>query len=370
MAKPVHLFFYDKDFKILDVLKDFSSLRWVTRWWNIGEFEIHADEKYMELFQNAVYVGRRDSKYVGMIEQPAFETKEATKIWVKGAMLERKLDERAINYSVVYSGNAETVMRNIVNDFFINPTDPNRKMAKLKLGVYNNLGGQVRVTPFGKSALIVLQEIALEQKLSFNMHYDYLADTIYFDVLQGLDRSQDQNINAWCIFSSKHKNVLEEKYEKNKFIKNYFFVEGGGEGVNRVKIVVDVRTAGEDLKEKYIDAKHLQQGTQTMPQYLEVLRQWGLQKAAEFGIIETVELKIDPTRFIITSDRTQKASLPVFGLGDNVTWVNEKVGFEAEAPVVELTEIIEPGANSMSVTLGREALTIKSIIKRGDLQRD
>lgn len=369
MNNIIHLYFYDKDFVILDVIKDFSSLRWVTKWFDVGLFEIHVDSKHLKLFQTAVYIGRKDSNYVGMIEDFSFDVGSTTDIYVVGRMLEMKLDERVVNYSATYSGNAETVMRSIVSEFCINPVDVGRKIPKLVLGKYNGLGRQIRVTPLGKSVLVAIQEIALEQKLSFNMRYEFLEDVIYFDVLESLDRSQDQDINSWCVFSTSFKNVIREKYTVNKFIKNFAFVEGSGVGEERIGTIVDVSNGGE-RKEKYVDAKHLQQGTQTLATYLEVLKTWGLQKLAEFGIIETIELEIDSSRFIITNDKEIKASLPIFGLGDITTYSNSTIDFVADAPVVELEEIIEGTNISTRVVLGREALDIKKKIQRGELTRD
>lgn len=340
----VSLFFCDKDFVLLGVVNDFSSLQWFEKWYSVGTFEIHADFLHTELFKNTAYVYRNDTIYTGAVGVFGYTD---TSVYVKGAMLEQILEHSPIVGNVILEGLGGDIIRRIIEQYCISPPDAGFKVARLQMGAGAGLGAQTRIELENDTVLTAIQTIALEQGLSFNMRYEEKQDIIFFDVLQGLDRTQEQGVNTWCLFTTETRNIISDKYEENKYIKNYAIVLGGSPP-DVVRVDVDQVPPGEMRKTIIVTESSLKQDEQTLAQYQEVLRNRGLQVLAENAVIKTIEPEIDEHRVMS------------FSLGDLCSYVNHRTGITAIERVVEVQQIIESKrAPKKKIVLGREAQTLK-----------
>ena len=341
----------DGDFVKLGIVEGYSSLQWRESYFGVGSFALTAAGSYAPMAKEAVYVIWDGSNYTGTVEDFFSDTHTVT---LQGSFLEKELLYRAVNRFVQYSGNAETVMRSLVDDFCICPA--NRRVPLLRLGTNNRLGGNVSISPMGETVLEAIEHICLEQELSFMLRYDFAGHAIVFEVFQGIDRTQNQDINAWCTFSKKFDNVLEEEYRLTKDSRNFIYVAGEGEGAERVVLEIDL-TNGMHRRELFVDARDLTRrlddgGTMPMPEYLELLRTRGKQRAANYVTVESVDVNVAPQNTM------------QYGLGDIVTYTNHELQLTMEKRITEINSVIEQNFAGHNVVLGRSSLSIIDKLKR------
>ena len=108
----------------------------------------------------------------------------------------------------------EDIIRSLVNTFCINAGT--RSISNLVLGERRGLGRSRTMQMTGDNLLDRIYELCKEDELSIQLWYDFDNNKMVFEVWQGLDRRDTQNINTWAIFSRNFENILEDEYSKMK----------------------------------------------------------------------------------------------------------------------------------------------------------
>lgn len=354
------------DFKpLLPVVDAYSSLQWIRRYYRVGEFELHAPVEFCDVLKAGFYVHRADAIETGIIDDDfSYEMNDQGEesVIVKGRFLNALLGDRVVERTRNLSGNAEAVLRSLVNAYVINPTDTARKIDKLILGTLNGVGSKVNTQVTGDSLMEYMYKLCLEQEISWLVRHDFLQDKLIFDVWQGLNRSVGQTINNQAIFSRDYENISGESYRlKKDDYKNFAYVAGAGDGAARIVETVNVMQSGERRRELYVDARDLQQkddagNSITETAYRAILRQRGLEKLKEHTIVENIDTAIN-----------QFGNLEYkkdFDLGDLCTVINPRIGYQVDQRITEVREIYEGGAKKIEAVFGAEKMTIKQYIDR------
>ena len=151
------------------------------------------------------------------------------------------------------------------------------------MGNLAGLGSSTTLQNTGDEVGTKLYEFLKTQELSQRLVFDYLENTLTYEVWQGKDRTDRQTENSWAIFSDSFYNVKNAVYDRDESdCNNVAYVAGEGEGAARVITKVDIRTsAEEERRELYVDARDLQstytddngtEHTYTAAQYRQLLR--------------------------------------------------------------------------------------------------
>ena len=366
----MNLIILDKNLDTLGVVSVFNTLIWDRRYYASGLFELYTPAEFFELMNTGRYLFRSDRKDLGVIREVNFarDAKGARTAYCKGYFAEELLNDRVLNTQINITGTPEDIGRQLVQKFAINPTDADRKIQHLQLGALTGVGTSVTVTATGAKLGDKLFDIEKTQELSHRLAYDYQANTLSFEVWQGKDRTDSQEVNSWAIFSDSFYNVKNAVYDRDESdCKNFAYVAGEGEGTARVIVEVDIRaSAEEERRELYVDARDLQSAyvddngtehTYTAAQYRQLLRQRGLEKLAEYEKIETVNSDVDPDANLIY--------MTDFDLGDLCTYRYTDVGIETTKRITEIQEVYEGSKQTLSVVFGNDmATSITKIIKR------
>lgn len=366
----MNLIILDKNFDTLGIVSVFNTLIWDRRYYAPGLFELHAPAEYFELMNSGLYLYRNDREELGVIREVNFtrDAKGATTAYCKGYFAEELLNNRVLNSTVSLTGTPESIGRQLVQRFIIDPADSDRKIPQIVLGNVNGVGSSVTVTATGDKLGDKLYEIEKTQELSHRLRYDYLTNTLSFEVWQGKDRTDAQTENSWAIFSDSFYNIKNAIYDRDESeFKNYAYVAGEGEGASRVIVEVDLRSSpDEERRELYVDARDLQstytdddgtEHTYTSAQYLALLRQRGLEKLAEYQKVETVNSDVDPAANLVY--------MKDFDLGDLSDNRYTDVGIEASKRITEVQEVYEGSKQTLSVVFGNDQMTsITKIIQR------
>lgn len=331
------LWLLDEDFKLVRVINKYKSLQWRTSWYDVGRWELVLSG----VIDDFKYVYRADSDYVGVLE------------WVKvndgiisysGRFAESLLDYRISTDRKNYAGKLEEVVRLVVADNAIT----NKPIKGLKLGVNVSRGGTVNANMFGRNILTYLLELSEVYNISYNIKY-VVGQGLIFNMLTGLDRTQSQTVNDWCIFSHEFSNVLTGEYSVNRNYYNFAHVYGEGEDVNRVYVTVDKRKSGEALREIFVDARDLRKEALNTTDYEKLLKERGEQKLAERGEVENISAKIKLTENM------------VFNLGDVVAYKHMGRAFPLQITAID--ERHELGNVEKIVSFGKEKGGVMTAIK-------
>lgn len=355
----------DKNLDTMGSVPLFRTLIWVRRYEKPGYFELYASKDYFDLLNTGKYLYRNDADELGVIDEVNYSQDEngSVEAYAKGNFAEILLYDRVIESSVVLTGNIEAAMRNLVARTAISPTDSDRRIEHLRLGKENGISGNLNIQATGDNLSEKLYDIGNTQGISHRVGYDYLTNDLIFEVWQGKDRRDSQEVNSWAVFSNSFYNIRSVVYNRNSSsYKNFAYVAGAGEGADRVIVTVDLREPGEERKELYVDARDLQQedgngNTIPLTVYKEHLRQRGREKLAEYRKVEIISSEVDPNANLVYKKD--------FDLGDYCTYINTKVNIVTDKRITEIMETYEGGAMELSVAFGTdEVSTVKQLIKR------
>lgn len=361
----VRLLALDEDFNILGDVSLFRSLIWTRRYTRLGMYELHTSREGFALLQRGKYLYRNDADELGLIEESGYSINEngSRDAYCKGYFAEKLLADRVLDAAFHLSGNLESSMRAMTGRYAISPADPERKIPHLKLGKIEGLSQKVACQRTGASLSDALYDIGNSFGVSHRVRYDFQTNDLLFEVWQGKDRRDCQTENSWALFSDSFCNVRNAVYNKNVAdYKNFAYVAGEGEGAERVIAAVDLRQAGEERRELYVDARDLSRddgnGNATpMADYLELLRQRGREKLALCRAAETVDGGVDP--------HANLAYRKDFDLGDLCTYTNLEIGVTVDRRITEITETYEGGKMTLDVTFGEGGMaTVRQLIKK------
>ncbi len=361
----MRLIVLDENFDTIGSIPLFRTLIWVRRYEKLGCFELYTSKNYFDLLNSGRYLYRNDAEELGVIDEVNYSQDEngAREAYAKGNFAEILLFDRVIETTVTLTGNVETAMRNLVTRTAISPADSDRKIKHLRLGKENGISGSLNTQATGDNLSEKLYDIGNTQEISHRVRYDYLTNDLAFEVWQGKDRRDSQEVNSWAIFSNSFYNIRNVVYNRNSSsYKNFAYIAGAGEGANRVIVTVDLRQPGEERKELYVDARDLQQedgnGNKIpLDTYKAQLSQRGREKLAEFRKVEIINSGVDSNANLVYKKD--------FDLGDYCTYINTEINISTDKRITEVMETYEGGATELSVTFGTdEVSTVKQLIKR------
>lgn len=344
----MELLLLDKDFQICGLIDDFSSLIWNRKYYECGNFNLQINIRYWEQFQNAKYVYCKEFEETGILETLNFkDTISGIDIQFSGRFLESKLSQRVINTTQYFKNKTtEDIIKSLVDTFCIKSQE--RVIPNLILGERKELGKSRTIQITGDNLLDKIYELCKEDELSIHLKYDFERNKMVFDVWQGLDRRDSQNINSWAIFSKNFENILEDEYsvDETQYC-NFAYVVGevNEETEERTVITINRIKQGEERKEIYVDARDLQKNEDiTDSEYLEMLKERGIEKLNENNKIETADFNIDHL-----ANLNYKTD---FDIGDKVVYKNEQLGLIIEKRIVELSEVYENGNKTLNIIFG------------------
>lgn len=338
---------------------------WIRRYYKSGEFELYVpltndNIKYL-VRDNIIY--KKGDDEAGYIEtrQITLDEKGEEALQVKGRFLTYYLNDR-INWSqLVFSGPSEVLMRKLVNDNCINPSNVNRKIPLLSLEtlkdyseviVYQNSYGNINEQ---------LENIATTSELGYRINFNYISKGLGFEVYKGVNRSINQTLITPCIFSRDFENILNQTYiESDNNFKNTALVAGEGEGATRTLVAINDTNTGLKRRELFIDARDLQKVVNdvalTEQEYRNTLIQRGNEKLAEYKEIKTFDSIINTK-----GNNIYKVD---YDLGDVVTVVDKKWNLRLDTRITEIQEIYEGGKIDINPTFGNNIPTIMDAFKR------
>jgi len=233
----------DENFEIMgDPIDNYTSLSYVDSWEENGSFVAVMPNDNFEAFTEASYVFFDGRTY----EIEGIESGD--ELTVSGQTLDALLDRIVIYEIERLQGRLEERVRYIINKLAITGTQAIDKLVLETDNDYKRAMDAWTVRgPLGK----FLREQLNLRGFSYKIEYDVDTDTLIFQLLNGADRSQDQDTNTTAIFSTDAGNIEKVTYKKNTRDYYNFAVVCNEDEEDLQTVEVDL-SGGEPVRAMYV----------------------------------------------------------------------------------------------------------------------
>ena len=353
----------DDDYLKVAVIDYATSVIWVSRYRECGEFEIYipASKELVSLFQGDVIFTRDDNETIMVLEKFKLTTDEETGdfLILSGRSLESIFERRVVSKQTNLDGTLGAGISQLLEKNCISPIkgDSDRTIPQLRV---NNLSGftenlEKQIT--GDSLLSVFTDICVSKDCGFKLTCDDSPNKFTFTLYRGRDMTDT------VIFSPQFGNLSKSEFTfdySNYF--NYIYTAGEGEGKDRVVIGyesddVDYRTlCGLNRREYWLDERNCSSNSdhpQSDTYYFVVLQNKGREKCKELRpVVQYSGEIVDNGMYKYHVD---------YELGDTVLIENE-FGIQATATIIEVTEVEDESGYKIVPTLS-EWVSVKEFLQ-------
>lgn len=341
----------DTSFNLVGVVDDYISVIWRPAYYDIGDFELYIDatSEAVELLKRNYYLVRdtdilvdedKNVTYsnVMIIKNFTLTTDAETgdKLTYTGKELKYILNQRIVWSQTNLSGTAENAIRRLVTENAISPSNSNRIIPNLTLGVSAGLTDSIEKQLTGDK----LDQAIIDICTAYNYGWEVYVynKTMVFIVYKGINRSYCQTDIPYVVFSDEFDNILNSTYELNsESYANTTLIGGEGEGSERIYRTLNNENSGLDRYEIFTDARDISQNKDSeeaidINTYYKLLDERGLENLATLSVTEGMSGEV-------LSDVAFKYGID-FYLGDTVTVIN-KYGIAKDVMVLSAIESVD-----------------------------
>lgn len=325
-----------RSFDKIAVIDNATSVIWVKRYADCGEFEIYisATSELLNLLLEGVLFVTRDGDETAMcIEKIQLTTdpEAGDFIIISGRSAECILARRVVKQQTILSGTAEDAIRQLLTDNLVNPLDGNRRVDIISLSEENGWTDSIDTQITGDDLLTATRDICTSYGYGFKLAYE--DGKFVFYLYKGQDRSYGQSDNSFVIFSPQFENLITSEYIKDDSeTAEYAYIAGEGEGINRK---IETASVGEfkglNRREMWVDARDISSndGEISDTEYKTQLQRKGYEELASRKTVMKFNGTIaNTTNFVYKKD---------YFLGDKVSLENQ-YGIKADVFITEICE--------------------------------
>lgn len=329
----------NRELDAISVIDIYESFIWTDRYYRYGDFELYTamQNNILDIIKKDFFLQSSDSDHIMIIEDWIIKSdiENGNHITVTGRSLESILTRRIIWGQKTISGNLQNGIKTLLNENIISPSDSKRKISNFIFEestdpVITKLTINAQFT--GDNLYDAIQKICEERGIGFKITLNDNKQFV-FKLYAGVDRSYEQTVVPYVIFSPNFDNIINSNYmESNSSLKNITLVGGEGEGSARRYLTVgDTNVSGLDRREIFTDARDISSDvdgeTITDTEYNAQLEQRGNEKLAENISIVSFEGQTETTVMYRYREH--------FFDGDIVQIANE-YGHETRARILEV----------------------------------
>lgn len=351
----MEIYVLDRDINILGVFSTYDAIIWNPKLHEPGKFKASFifSAEMNRILQRGNLIYKTDEE-----ESTAIITKKDLQlnkygeetIQVQGYMASRYLNQRIIWKKMILKGTPEQIMRQMVYEQAVNPSDPTRKMNRIQLGDLHGYAGETEKQVTYDNLQEALTALSKTSELGYRLNLNIEEKIFYFDIYQGVNRIV--GTSEPCIFTRDFGNVYTQEYsEDDSNYKNICLVGGGGEDEERILTTVG-DAEGFDRYEMFCNAAGMSDKDITADEYIQQLQQKGKEKLASYYVAKAFESKIN------------KEKAMQFALGDYVTCTDAKWNVKVNTQIKEIQKGYSKTERSCVVTFGDSVPTLIDLIKR------
>lgn len=260
MDKNKSVRFFSPEFRLLHEEDDVTVI-YNRRWHTYGKFEMHFASDMPCLKIDNLIMFDRDKRKNGIIK---YINITDDGVVVRGYSLLWMLTNRI---TVPYPGMAymtfhapvEDIMIGMVQKNAVDCVDPKRNFAGWECEVSGARGEKIRYQTRYGNLMEELEELSRFSLLGVSVRMEPENKKCVFEVLQGLDKSIQQQERPPVIFRKSYDNIQDGTYTlDDSSTKNCAYTAGQGEGADRAVYIVGNNFSGAERKEMYVDARDIE----------------------------------------------------------------------------------------------------------------
>lgn len=344
--KELYPILMNPQFERIALIDDYSSFIWSTRYYTSGDFQliVNVNPSNTGLFQKDWYIVRDDDENVGLIEDITITRNEngVEQYIIKGRFIDSIIGRRIIARQTTVSGNVGACIKQLLMDNIVDPAMADRQISNFLIGDID-VSGTMAAQFTGKNLLDTISNICQTYGIGYKVTLDSNHNFV-FSLYTGVNRTYDQSVNPWVIFSDTYDNLLSSQYEENyKSLTNAVLVAGEGEGLDRKTIWVSDGSTGINRHEAYSDARNIRSdGDISESDYLQLLAESGKEDLTTYTSAFTGKVYFDSVSY--------KDDI---GMGDLCVIENTEWGIYMNTRLMEVVESVdESGQYSITPTFG------------------
>ena len=340
-------YIYDKSFNRIAEIDDYISFIWTQRFYSPGDFELCAPISKLSYFMIGYYVFRKNDDYGGIIEKISIQRNEDQQemIIASGRSLVSLLARRVISTQQMLNSMVVEGINTLIVDNILAPSLASRRINNCELRIYSQSTAWVQAQYLGENLLDVVSSLCESNHIGISCRIGN-NNRIIFQLYDGTDRSYDQNLLPYVVFSDKYDNLYTSEYDED-CSELATDVCVGGEVINNERVLVwsaKDSQSGIDRFEKFLDASNTIQNDQiiTLETYKSQLEGLGIVEVTDYTTAFSGE--VDFTRIMNDSN---------VNVGDICTIQNSEWGMHINSRIVEIIESVgEDGTYTIIPTFG------------------
>lgn len=379
LLKSVDIQVYKLDdngtFDLIGEIDVYTSLIWPDKYNGHATFELNVpvNQKNNSLIKKGhiIWTGGNNACIIEIIQSDKDDNGQKT-YKVKGRTLESLLTRRILwNTCNCIDKHSSTIMYEIVDKNCVNPSDLNRKIPFLECAIDEQIGKVVSFQKTGGEVYDVIESIATDAGLGFDVIFNPREKKLIFKVIEGVDRTvlpASGDASNLVIFSTDLEDILSSTYYTNdQDAKTLAYVAGEGEGAERKHVVSgDATSKGLMRRELYVDARDLQSEsfgdngvtvTISDEDYHNMLIDRGNEKLAEHTVTDSFEAEMR-----VVGSVQYKYGID-YDKGDKVIIQDMDLGVQVIGTVAEVSENYDD-EYELVITFGYSYPTLIQKVKR------
>lgn len=345
----------DFNFEQVGIIDHYKSFIWTDRYNEYGDFEIYIPIKdsLPDTIKKGYYLWNANSEHLMIIETINIDSniEDGACYIITGRSLESILNRRIVwnkkTFSMDSNGtvpNLQNGIKTLLNDNVINPDMAIRKISNFIFK--ESQDEKITTLEFedqylGQELYEVISKLCKDNEIGFKVTLND-NNQFVFELYAGKDRSYEQDINPYVIFSKKYDNILSTNYlDSDESFKNIVLVAGEStdtntdesENASRISEVVQIQGFYNELerRESFVDATGVSRddgggGKLSIERYKAVLRQKGIDNLMDNTIVTAFEGEVDSTKMYVYGED--------YRIGD-IVQIADEYGNEGRAYISE-----------------------------------
>lgn len=339
----------DKSFNKVAYDVPYTSLMWVTRWYDFGEFLMQVPiESYSKDWR---YISSPDSDRVAMIQRIQYSSADGGVAVLSGFFLEKMLDRAVALPDYRYNGKTTAVMYacyDLIRKYY---TDDVNGLLDIDPTYYNHDGSPKTTRQWtGNLGTVIydaLMSFGMSQHVRLIEHYELetISDWV---VLIGKNRSEGQTEYSPVVLSSAYNDFLEYDFVFDDSCYKNTAVVTWGNIYQSQKVHRTGETIAKGMESQiYVESSATENEENTYDEVKAEAAQEGREALGNYTKVEDLNVTLaDPS--IVGS---------LFDLGDIITVKIPEAGIAANIRAVEITETFDIYGKSVEVGFGNKRIS-------------
>lgn len=338
----MEIFGLDKDFGLVTADIPYFNLQWSRKYYEPGDFSLQVSA---EVYDGSwAYIMTNDRPEVGLVQKLSYTNDGGERlVQLSGFFAEKLLDDFvAVPRFTGDFATTEAAVKGMFDGYRVHERKGITWRANSPL-----LGNRTQCDFLGDSLAAKWSGMLETREMSYRVHAVNGFTALEAFVWQGLDRTQSQTANPWCVFSTDFGNVVGESVDiDDSAHANVCIVTAADESVT---FEVDV-SGGAERREMWLDKGSESYDSSkwaSEDDWRDALKQEALEALAG----REVSQEIDVTAY------GDAGYMVDYDLGDKVTIQLPDIGLALEARIVEVSEVFKPEGHEVSLGFGSKRIS-------------